>query len=178
MRPVFPAQTDGIARRRRGGHAAARLVGFLVLTGAALATIGGVVLLPAYAEMVQTEYQLRCLRADVAEAQAWIAVNERLIADLPYDPVITKRLAISQSGWLPDNELVVVPPGSGQTGPAPLVSVPRQPRPPQPSGTALRLAAGIDMPGARRYLFAAAGVAMLAAVLIFGPTRKPGGGGG
>jgi hypothetical protein len=143
-------------------------VAFAAFAGSALAILAAVVLLPAYAQLQQSEYELACLRTDVAHGEAWIAANERLIADLPGDAVVTRRLARSQLRWLPNDELVAVRDESHPPQPLELVSVPDQPRPAPPAGMLFSLASAVEPRSARLFLLACAAALMFAGMLVGG----------
>lgn len=158
----------------RGAHCRARgrswaSVGFVVMTGLSLAILAAVVLLPAYGKLAEAEFEMGCLRADVAEAEDWLATNERLIQDLPSDEVLARRLARSQSEWLPPEEIVVIDPVRHAAGPPQLVSVPPHPRPAKPAGLAIRLAKSLQTPSVRYGLLLVAAGAMLGGTLLFPP---------
>ena len=89
---------------------AGRLVGFICLAAPAMAIIAAVVLLPAYTRLEQAKYERAQLSAAVAEAEALVEANERLIAAMADDPVLTARIAISQGQMAPAGEVVVLDP--------------------------------------------------------------------
>ena len=154
----------GPARPGRLGRA----VGFSLLAGMSLAVFAWVVLGPAYAEMSETRHQRDCIRADLDEAERWIAANARLIADLPSDEVMTKRLAESQLNWLPTDEYVVIDPAA-KPAPQRLVNVRPGHKPARPDGLAIRLGRKAANPTLRRVLLAIAAGFMLSAAVVFAP---------
>jgi hypothetical protein len=151
--------------------AAGRLVGFAVLTGLAMATVAALVLLPAYAQMRIACYERDCDRVTVAELQATAAANARLIADLPTNPVLTKRLAMSQGDLLPDNEVIVPRARPGRPPPDVIVPV-RYARPAPPAGWMIRAAGKVANPPTRRGLLLLATGALLVALFLFAPPQK------
>ena len=148
-----------------------RAVGFATLAGMALATLAGVVLLPARAQLADAQYQRDCLAAMNADARAVIAARQRLIDALPTDSVLAMRLARSQLEMLPAGEIVVVDPQ--RPAAEPLVSIDPTPRPDPPDGWLYRSGLKFQDPAFRRGSLLLAGGAMLAAMLLFAvPLRK------
>ena len=153
-----------------------RVLGFLLLAGAATASLAGVVLLPAYARTSDAVYDTACIRAEVADAEAQIAANQRLIDALTegpgrkVDPVLVKRLAMNQSQFWPQYETVVLDPQAAVTAPPDIVTPPRTPRPPRPDNMFIRVADKFESPAKRRGILLLAAAALLAALFLFGPT--------
>ncbi|MGB2823324.1 MAG: hypothetical protein WBF17_20245, partial [Phycisphaerae bacterium] len=81
--------------------AAGRMVGFCLLAGAALAIFAAATLLPEYARVLHADYALARQEAVNADLKALIEANDRLIAALPDNPVLAKRLAMNQFGLWP-----------------------------------------------------------------------------
>jgi len=148
-----------------------RAAGFAALAGMALAILAGVVLLPAYARLTEAQYERGCLMAGATEAEDLIRANDRLIAEMPGDPVLTMRLARSQLDLLPENEVVVIDPGRRKAPVGPLVTIPPRPRPNRPGGWLIRLADRLWAPGVRRGLLLLAACAMAAAMFLFTPSK-------
>lgn len=147
------------------------MVGFVTLAGLALGLVSVVVLLPAYARMAYARYERDCEKAAVAELTATAAANERLLAALPNNPVLTKRLALSQGRLVPDNEVIVASPSA--TGAPPDVVTPvRLPRPSPPNGVLLAAAAKLQNPPTRRGLLLLAAGTLLVAVFLFAPPDR------
>jgi len=152
------------------------MVGFCLLAGAALAIFATAVLVPEYARVLDAQYELARQEAVNADLKALIEANDRLIAALPENPVLAKRLAMNQFGLLPENEIVLV---DGRSGPQPppgmaLTKPHLRPEPPneQLSGIVRRL----TRPRTRRGLLLLAAAAMLAALFLFparDSSRKP-----
>lgn len=166
-RASLPAAPDGLL------FAAGRMIGFVALAGLAMATAAVLVLLPAYARMRLAIYERDCDRVTVAELQATAAANARLIADLPTNPVLTKRLAMSQGDLLPDNEVIVFKGSSPSPRPPPDVIIPiRYGRPAPPDGWMIRAAAKVQHPPTRRGLLLLATGALLVALFLFAPPEK------
>jgi len=168
MRTDWTPQAGTFRRGPASAGRAGRDVGFAILATLSLAIFACVVLGPPYAEMVATRYELDCLRAELDEAEAWIAANARLIKELPEDEVMTKRLASIQFHWLPADEYVVIDPAD-EPAPQRLVNVPPRPMPPKPDGLALRLAQSLADRTLRNVLLLIAAGCMLASVLLFAP---------
>ena len=164
-------KADRVERPGRVVFAFGRLVGFVMVAGAALAILAAVVLLPAYAEMATAQYEQDLERAHVADMEAFAAANDRLIGGLESeDAVLTKRLAARQLGLWPRNEAIAME--AKNSAPASLIHWTRHPRPDPPSGWLIGAAARLRSPGIRRGLLALAGAAMLAAVLAFSSPEK------
>lgn len=145
-----------------------RLVGFAMLMIPAVATLAAVVLLPPYAHLCQTRYEAETLRAGIRDAESLVKANERLIAALPDDPVLTVRLALNQTSLWPRNEIVVTDPAQPSRAAA-LVRPVLHERPRPPSGWHMQVAEKLKDSATRRGLvFLAAGV-MLAAMFLFAP---------
>ncbi|MCJ7545050.1 MAG: hypothetical protein MUP47_10915 [Phycisphaerae bacterium] len=151
--------------------AAGRMVGFVTLVGLAMATVAALVWLPAYARMRLAVYERDCDRVTVAELQATASANARLIADLPTNPVLTKRLAMSQGDLLPDNEVIVFKNKPLRAPPDVIIPV-RYPRPAPPEGWAIQTAAKVQNLPTRRGLLLLATGALLVALFLFAPPEK------
>jgi len=149
-----------------------RAAGFAALAGVALSILAGVVLLPAYASLAEAKYERDCLTASAAEAEDLIRANDRLIAEMPGDAVVTMRVARSQFNLLPENEVVVIDPARRRMPVGPLVTIPQRRRPGRPGGWVIRLAGRLRELRLRRGLLLMAGAAMLAAMFLFA-TPKP-----
>jgi hypothetical protein len=146
------------------------MVGFCLLAGAALAVFAAALLLPDYARMLRAEYELARQEAAIADLEALIEANRRLIDALPESPVLTKRLAMHQLGLWPEDEVVVLN-GTRPAPPPPGVAlVGRHQRPKPPSPWVLTTAARVSNPRTRRGLLLLAAAALVAAVLLF-PAR-------
>ena len=147
------------------------MVGFCLLAGAALAIFATAVLVPEYARVLEAQYELARQEATNADLKALIESNDRLIAALPENPVLTKRLAMNQFGLLPENEIVLVddraprrlPPGTALTKP--------HPRPEPPNKQLMGIVQRLTRPRTRRGLLLLAAAAMLAALFLF-PARE------
>jgi len=148
------------------------MVGFCVLAGTSLAILAAVLLLPEYARLERTRYELAGWQAATADKEAQIAANERLKAALPDDRVLTKRLAISQHGLWPENEVVVATAAPTRRLPPGLVAPAPHPRPDRPSGWLMKVSERVSRPPLRRGLLLMAAVAMLAALFLFGPRHE------
>jgi hypothetical protein len=151
-----------------------RFVGFTVLAGVALAILATLILLPAYARLSAAQYELDCRKAQIADEETQIAYNERYRSATTQDPVLVKRLAMSQFNLKPRDEVVVAPPGAAAPPPPGAVPPRRHPRPSPPDNLLLRTAAKVETPSTRRGLFLTAAGAMLAAMFLFAaPDNRP-----
>ena len=158
---------------RRGGlDAVGRVLGFLMVAGSGMGILAGVVLLPPYASLAQAEYELGCMRASVADAESQIRANDRLIASLPTDPVLTKRLAESQLRSSPQHE-VIIPAASIQKNPPDLIVPQRSERPSPPPKWLMRAARRLSNPPTRRGLLLLALGALITGVYLFIPPQWP-----
>ncbi|MDY6914306.1 MAG: hypothetical protein SVT52_07620 [Planctomycetota bacterium] len=152
---------------KKADQPAIRWAGFTLLTGLGLATLAAVALLPPYARLAGSEYELAKLRAALADAEALAAANQRLIDALPEDEVLTKRLMMRQGDKLPKDEVVVFdpaapsPPSPGAVPPA------RRSRPDPPSAWLLAVADRLENTATRRGLFMLAVGAIAAAMILF-----------
>jgi hypothetical protein len=147
-------------------------VGFLVLAGASLATLAAVVLLPPRARLAAARYERDVLAARIADERARIEANDRLLAALPDDVVLTRRLAMSDLNALPRRHQVLLQPSDGTAGPPPTVSVEPAPRPDPPSGWMLSAGCKLARPAYRRGVFLLAVAGLSAAMLLFAPLRS------
>ena len=151
--------------------AVARVIGFLMVAGPAMGILAGVVLLPPYVALAQAEYELGCMRASVADAKAQIQANERLIAALPTDQVLTKRLAENHLPCTPQHEVII--PGAPQKRPPDLVLPRRSRRPSRPPRWVMTAARRMQNPPTRRGLLLLALGALITAVYLFTPPQWP-----
>ncbi len=143
----------------------------MTLTAIAMARVAALVLLPAYARMQIALYERDCDRVAVVELAATAAANTRLIADLPTNPVLTKRLALSQGDLLPNNEVIVFK-GQPDHHPPDVIIPVRYVRPAPPEGWLIRAAAKAQNPPTRRGLLLLATGALLVALFLFAPPEK------
>ena len=154
--------------------AAGRLLGFTTLAGLSLALMAAVILIPQVARHHRTRRRLAYLENYVADTQRQVWANERLIAALPDDEILTERLAMSQLGLLPTNELVYE--GQRRRLPRPIAPiVKRTAQPPQPPANAwlMRAAKRIENPGKRRGLLIVAFGLMTLALFMFAHKAEP-----
>lgn len=152
-----------------------RIAGFLMVAAPAVLMVAAIVLLPPYARLARAQYDLSCARADLIDAETQVAANQRLIAALPVDEVLTKRLAVSQLPCRPANEIVVAGPGDGIdidiTKPPDLVRPPRSRRPSPPPVWMATVSTKLSNPPTRRGLLLLALGAIITAVYMFAPQR-------
>ena len=145
--------------------AAGRLVGFVLSAGTAMGILAAVTLLPAYADILSARYDRDCERYRLAGMEALAVANDRLIAAAQEeDPVLIRRLAMSQLGYRPPGETLADPNG---IGPVQLISLPNLAKPAPPSGQFRQTVARLQDPNTRRGLLALAAGAMLTAMLAF-----------
>ena len=160
-------RSGGRSRRTALFGAAGRGVGFVLLCGVALAIQAGVVLLPEYAELHQDLYSRSCEAATVADMEALAEAQDRLIAKLPTDPVLTKRIAMHQQDHRPDNSVATADPISGGLRSPGAVRLSPHRRPAPPPGWLARASGKLANPATRRGLWLVSVGLLVAAVLMF-----------
>ena len=165
--PQPATENDESGRVGRFFSAAGCLVGFCSLAGVSVALFAVVLLLPDYARLQRARYELARQEAANADLAALLRANERLIANLPDDPVLTKRLAMNQLGLWPENEVVLLHDGRPRRMPPGLVLTDAHPRPKPPGGWLMHAARRMTNPPTRRGLLLLAAAAMLAALFLF-----------
>jgi hypothetical protein len=151
--------------------AAGRLLGFLLLSGASIALFAGVLLIPDYARLQRAVYEQGRQEASVADLQTLVQANDRLINNLPDDPVLIKRLAMNQYGLFPKDEQVVLDDRSQRPPPPGMIVTEPHPRPAVPTGWFLEAAERISNPPTKRGLLLLSLAAMFAAIFLF-PARE------
>jgi hypothetical protein len=176
MAPQHGTRDDGSPPGGFGSFVSAltQFVTFCLLAGTALAVFAAVLLLPDYARLQQAKYQLARQQATMAKLRSLIEGNERYIAELPHDAVLTKRLAMNELGYWPQDEVVVLTDG-GPRQPSPgMVVAPAAPQPQPPAGFLMDAARRVADPPARRGLLLLAAIGLAAALLLFpgGKARK------
>jgi hypothetical protein len=148
------------------------LVGFLLLSLAAVGILGAVVLLPEYTRLKNDEYRRDCEAATVKDLQSLIKVHGRFFADVPQDPVELSRLAMSICSYVPTSE-TVIPIRSRLPSTPGMVKINPAPRPPKPDDVLIRYSARVENPATRRGLCLIAGGLMLAAMFLYStPGRR------
>jgi len=130
--------------------AAGRALGFLALAGPAMTIFAALILLPAHARLVHTRHALAVKKAEIRRANTLRTANNRLIRTVPHDYTLARRLVFRTASF-------------------PLIRLGPPRRPAAPSSWLLTLAGRIDKPSTRRGLFAAACLALTAALFLFGP---------
>ncbi len=144
------------------------MIGFVMLSGAGVCVIAAVVLLPAYASRMETEYRRDCLRSENADRLAELAALEKLERDLRNgDEVLIQRHAESTLGLRPDSAIVDEYDLSETVSPPPLVRFRRQERPDNPSGVLIRMGQRLKNPATRRGLSLLAVAMLVAAMFLF-----------
>ena len=149
--------------------AAGRGVGFAVLGGAALAIQAAIVLLPECAELRQDRYVLACEAAAAADMETLADAQDRLIAKLPTDPVLNRRIGMIQGDLWPDNAVVGMESDPGASLPPYALRPAPHPRPDPPAGWLTRAGRRLSNPPTRRGLWLVSAGLMLAAVFLFAP---------
>jgi len=130
--------------------------------------LAGAVLLPDCARLVRARYERDRQATNVADLQAIIEAQDRLIRALAEDRVLTQRLATNHLGLLPANEMVVIDEGLPSTLP-PGVVVPQPARRPTPPSAWLGYVADqLAMPNKRRGVLLLVIGCMIAAMFLFG----------
>ena len=158
---------------RSGLFSAGRMFGFLWLAGMGLALLAIVVLLPAYASLSEARYELAGREAGVRRAEALVQANSKLMAALPDDETLTKRLAMSYGQLWPTDEVVVTDPGQGRPVPPDVVRMPAvEDAPPRPPSWLLSAASKLHRVQARRALMLLATAALVTGFLLFSPPQR------
>lgn len=140
---------------------------FCLLAGTAMAVFGAVLLLPEYARLQHAQYQLARHKAADADFRSHLEGKDRLIAALPENAVLTKRLAMNELGLWPEDEVVVINDrGPRLQSPAMVITKPA-PRPAPPAGWVMGAATRVANPPTRRGLLLLAVVGLIAAVILF-----------
>ncbi|MCE5328341.1 MAG: hypothetical protein LLG01_18220 [Planctomycetaceae bacterium] len=152
---------------RRALNAAGRMVGFLVLTVPAMTVFGSAVLLPHIVNQQHNQYLLESKQAQVADWEVLVAANDKLIAHLPVDEVLTKRLAENQLAVIPDGEEVMPPVGAAN--PPDLLHPQPHKRPSPPPAWLLRLSRRLSNPPTRRGLVVLSLGTIITAYFLFSP---------
>ena len=145
-----------------------RLAGFALLTTASMALLGALAMLPPYAKLAQARWEADCARLGVEDAQRMVQANENRIGALASDPILIKRLAMSQTDYVPRGE-VVVDTDQPPLPPPDMVVPPRSPPPPRPDNLLIRAAERIEDPSTRRGLMFVSMATLLGALLLFAP---------
>lgn len=140
----------------------------MMLAGASMAILAVMALLPAHARLLRARWELQCARLAVEDAQRLAQANQRLIEALATDNVLIKRLAMSQTPYVPRGE-VVLDTGQPPLPPPDMVSPVKTPPPPPPDNLLIRAARKIESPPTRRGLMFVSMVTLLGALLLFAP---------
>lgn len=151
-----------------------RLLGFVMLAAPAAAVLAGIVLVPQYAQLERLKHQRDCLAARTSEAQSVVIGYDRLIAAAREDETQVKRLAMSQLGMQPRNEIVVLDRDLPSATPPTLIVPAVQPLPPAPDDWIIRLEPKMTNPRIRLGLALLAIGCLTGAVFIFAlPNTRP-----
>lgn len=142
-----------------------------MLFATAAVIFSAAVLLPEYVRWRETEYARLRAEMRVEALEAYAAAREKLIAELPHDPVLTERIAVSQGLFRPRRAQRAWQPGEG--APPPYAILPPEPDYPPPPSDALmemgRKVRGEENRSLRRGLVLSAGLLAVLAVLLSGP---------
>ncbi|MCE5277290.1 MAG: hypothetical protein ABFD92_15550 [Planctomycetaceae bacterium] len=153
---------------RRVLHASGRMVGFLMLTVPAVTVFGSAVLLPMIVNQAyHNQYLLDTKKAQVQDMEVLVAANDKLIAQLPVDEVLTKRLAENQLSVVPEAEEVM--PAVGPADPPDLLRPTPHPRPQPPPPWLLHISRRLSNPPTRRGLVVLALGTVITACCLFSP---------
>jgi len=159
--------TDEPDRLGRALSSSIQFIVFCLLVAAAAGLFGAVIMLPEYARLEEARYQLALQEATNARLRALIESNDRYIAELPHDAILTKRLAMNEFGYWPKDEVVVLSgEGPAMHSPAGVVPPPLE-EPAPPSGWIIATAQRVSHPPTQRGMALLAGLALIAAVLLF-----------
>jgi len=164
-----PGRRDKAAAKGPGSSERARVAGFVCLSGTAVALLAVAVLLGPYARLALLRYRLERLAVECDNAAAQIDLNDRLIRAADQDEVLTRRLAVSRLGLHPVDEVTLVDRDEPRRPPPHVVAAPRRQPPPAPEAWLVRGGKKLADPTTRRGLMLLAGLAMLAAFLLFSP---------
>jgi len=137
-----------------------------------LLIVAGVAWLPAHARVAQARHERDRLVAKNADDESLSVAYGRLIAAIPADPVLGKRLAMRRLGFLPRNEMVIPTAARRARAHWGLVSVVQHRRPAGPNPRILRAAEVVRRPVTRAILMPLAVAAFLAAVALSAPPQK------
>ena len=159
-------------RRASTSDVVGRAIGFLMVGGPAVAILAGVVLLPPYAALARTEYELGCKQATVADGHAQFRARERLIGGLQKDEVLIKRVAENQLRCRPWNE-IVIPSPRPQNRPPDLVTPKRHRRPVPPPQWLMTAARKLSDPPMKRAMVLLGFGALVTAIYLFTPPQWP-----
>jgi hypothetical protein len=135
----------------------------------ALFILAGVVLVPAYIRLTGAEYQLTLLKKNVEDAEAMVAAYDNVLAAAQNDEILTRRMARSQLGLLPTNEVLVMDPAGPASLPPGVIITARKPPPQPPGGPLTLIASRLEKPNIRRGLLVVAAGLLLAATVLFAP---------
>jgi len=133
--------------------------------------LAGAVLLPDYARLAAARYERNCQAANVADLQAIIDAQDRLIRALAEDHVLNQRLATNHLGLLPANEMVVIDEDLPSSLPPGVVVPHAAPRPEPPSAWLGCVADRLARPNKRRGVLLLAIGCLIAAMFLFGSSR-------
>ncbi len=145
------------------------VMGFCILSLLGVGIVTGLVLVPAWADLMLARHRRDCIRAEIAETEKLIAANDRLISALPQDRVLNERLAMSYLRELPENEVVVLDAGNPPSDPPGVVRPTKSPRPDPPSPRLIQLADKLSHRPTRLGLFAMATGLFIVAFCLFPP---------
>ena len=146
--------------------AAGRLVGFLLAAGPAVMILAAVVLLPAYADLLEARYEHATARVETQRLEAMVVGQDRQLAALEAgDPVLVERYAALQLGLQGDEDVVL----AGDAPPPGFLQIPTFPDPVRPDNTALRWAGKLRDLNFRRGLLVIVAMLLLGGVLLFAP---------
>ena len=142
-------------------------LGFVTFSLAAVALLAAVVLLPAYATMldVRHERELRACRNQ--DMQSQYDAGERVIEAAETDPTFMERLAISQGEFVLANRSVIHLPQDSRSVRPDVVTVEPMERPAGPPAWVRNAAGRVSNPQTRRGLLMMAGGMLLVAGLVF-----------
>ncbi len=152
--------------------AAGRMVGFILLSGAAVAAFAAVVLVPEYAELLHARQGLSAQAGRTDEMERQIRANERYIQGILSDPVLNKRLAMFQGDLWPGNSSVALCPAEATDTP-PLVPRVAPAAPPEPPPAwVLQAAERLQRPRVARGLLLLSLMSLGTATFLFAPPHR------
>jgi hypothetical protein len=151
--------------------AGARTISFFLLVATGMAVLLAVVLLPAWAECLQVEYQRDGEKADLADIQELLAAYNRKIRSIETDTQLARRHALGILGLDPGGLAVELVTDTTNLTPGE-ISVTPSPRPDAPSDWLIAAAQKVEDPPTRRGLLLLAAGAVITAVYLFDPSGR------
>ena len=151
-------------------------LGFILLTGAAVVLLAGVVLMPPYGDYLELRHKRLTLDAHNADMHAQLALGERIIAATGDngDPNFMARLAISQGEFVLTNQVEVASAARATWAGPDVVTPPSTDRPDPPAMWKMQIARKLSRKGTQRgMLMLSAGLLVVAGLIFHGGASDP-----